>query len=47
MLLELMKLNQLLHQQELVSELMTLRNQREADIQQAVGQAVVQYHAIS
>ena len=30
-------------QQELVSELMTLRNQREADIQQAVGQAVVQY----
>ena len=31
-------------QQELVSELTTLRNQREADIQQAVGQAVVQYH---
>ena len=30
-------------QQELVSELTTLRNQREADIQQAVGQAVVQY----
>ena len=31
------------HQQELVSELMTLRNQWEADIQQVVGQAVVQY----
>ena len=31
-------------QQELVSELTTLRNQREANIQQAVGQAVVQYH---
>ena len=30
-------------QQELVSELTTLRDQREADIQQAVGQAVVQY----
>ena len=30
-------------QQELVSELMTLRNQWEADIQQAVGQAVVQF----
>ena len=31
------------HQQELVFKLTTLRNQREADIQQAVGQAVVQY----
>ena len=30
-------------QQELVSELTTLRNQREADIQQAIGQAVCQY----
>ena len=30
-------------QQELATELTTLRNQREADIQQAVGQAVVQY----
>ena len=30
-------------QQELVSELTTLRNQREVDIQQAVGKAVVQY----
>ena len=30
-------------QQELVSELTTLRDQREADIQQAIGQAVVQY----
>ena len=31
-------------QQELATELTTLRNQWEADIQQAVGQAVVQYH---
>ena len=31
-------------QQELATELTTLRNQREADIQQAIGQAVVQYH---
>ena len=30
-------------QQELATELTTLRNQREADIQQAIGQAVVQY----
>ena len=30
-------------QQELATELTTLRDQREADIQQAVGQAVVQY----
>ena len=30
-------------QQELVSELTTLRDQREADIQQAIGQAMVQY----
>ena len=30
-------------QQELMSELTTLRDQREVDIQQAVGQAVVQY----
>ena len=30
-------------QQELATELMTLRDQRETDIQQAVGQAVVQY----
>ena len=30
-------------QQELATELTTLRNQQEADIQQAVGQAVVQY----
>ena len=32
------------HQQELATELTTLRSQREADIQQAIGQAVVQYH---
>ena len=31
------------HQQELATELTTLRGQREADIQQAIGQAMVQY----
>ena len=30
-------------QQELAAELTTLRSQREADIQQAIGQAMVQY----
>ena len=41
--LKLLKLNQLFTSRELATELTTLRNQLEADIQQAIGQAVVQY----
>ena len=43
MLLELTEIESAARQQELMSELTTLRDQREADIQHAIGQTVVQY----